>query len=76
MELLQFLNTLPAFQTFTPAYVGVLAGLMKVGQFPGGHVFIEQGQQGEPPEELGRERHGDCARAAGPRGARRRATSR
>jgi len=47
MELLQFLNTLPAFQTFTPAYVGVLAGLMKVGQFPSGHTFIEQGQQGE-----------------------------
>jgi len=28
MELLPFLNTLPAFQSFTPAYVSVLAGLM------------------------------------------------
>ena len=47
MELLQFLNTLPAFQSFTPAYVNVLAGLMSVQSCPGGHRFIEQGQQGE-----------------------------
>jgi CRP-like cAMP-binding protein len=47
MDLQQFLKTLPAFQSFTPAYVGVLAGLMQVGQFPAGRTFIEQGQQGE-----------------------------
>jgi CRP/FNR family cyclic AMP-dependent transcriptional regulator len=47
MELQQFLNTLPAFQNFTPSYVGVLAGLMQIGQFPAGKTFIEQGQQGE-----------------------------
>ena len=37
---------LPAFQNFTPACVSVLAGLMKVEQYPAGHRFIEQGQQG------------------------------
>ena len=47
MELLPLLNTLPAFQNFTPAYVAVLAGVMNIGQFPAGHKFIEQGQQGE-----------------------------
>ena len=47
MDLQQFLNTLPAFQNFTPTYVGVLAGFMQVGQFPAGKTFIEQGQQGE-----------------------------
>lgn len=47
MDLQQFLNTLPAFQNFTPAYVGVLAGYMQVGQYPAGKIFIEQGQQGE-----------------------------
>lgn len=47
MELQQFLNTLPAFQNFTPAYIGVLAGLMQVRKCPPGCRFIEQGQQGE-----------------------------
>jgi CRP-like cAMP-binding protein len=47
MDLNQFLNTLPAFQSFMPAYVGVLAGLMQVGQHPAGKTFIEQGQQGQ-----------------------------
>ena len=47
MDLQQFLNTLPAFQNFTPSYVGVLAGFMQVGQFSAGKTFIEQGQQGE-----------------------------
>ena len=47
MDLTQFLNTLPAFQSFMPAYVGVLANLMQVGQYPAGKTFIEQGQQGE-----------------------------
>ncbi|OGA22665.1 MAG: hypothetical protein A3I02_12010 [Betaproteobacteria bacterium RIFCSPLOWO2_02_FULL_67_26] len=46
MELLPFLNTLPAFQSFTPAYVSVLAGLMNIEQYPAGHRFIEQGQPG------------------------------
>lgn len=46
MDLRQFLGTLPAFGNFTPAYVGVLAGLMQVADYPVGHVFIEQGQQG------------------------------
>lgn len=47
MELQQFLTTLPAFQSFTPAYVSVLAGLMEVVKVQAGRTFIEQGQQGE-----------------------------
>ena len=47
MDMKQFLKSLPAFERFSPAYIDVLSGLMPVANYPVGHQFIVQGQQGE-----------------------------
>lgn len=47
MDLQHFLKTLPAFESFTAADIGVLSACMPVSSHPAGHVFITQGQQGE-----------------------------
>src|SRR5262245_28296973 len=47
MDLRTLLAMLPTFQTTQPAHVNALARAMKVEQFPKGHQFIVQGQQGE-----------------------------
>lgn len=47
MDLKSFLKLLPAFESFTPAYLNALSQAMEVRQFDPGHCFIEQGTQGE-----------------------------
>ena len=47
MELKLLLTMLPAFQTATATHVDALTQAMKVSQYPAGHKFIVQGEQGE-----------------------------
>jgi CRP-like cAMP-binding protein len=47
MDLKQHLRNLPAFESYSPPHLDVLAGLLEVQNYPEGHVFTVQGQQGE-----------------------------
>lgn len=47
MDIQHFLKTLPAFESFTADHIEVLSGCMAVSNYPSGHAFITQGQQGD-----------------------------
>ncbi len=47
MDLKFFLKNLPAFEEFKATHIDILAACLNVEQYGDGHVFIQQGTQGE-----------------------------